>query len=164
MLLLLAHTKSSGEEVGYTSHFILKMVKEVYYEPLLLPLILSVAVVIDYSLTFYFAGSVEYILANEFSPTLVYALENGIVLPYLFFMVIFYYIAGYVVLDLLKDSKIYSVGALIILLMSITHVLGGFSWYVLNTWYSDVVFMLSMSSVVITLAVFGYEIIEYISS
>jgi hypothetical protein len=107
------------------------------------PLILSAAVVIDYALTFYLAGSIERILKYEYSPTLVYAVEHGIVIPYLVFTVFFYYAAGYAVLKHLWDSRIYYVGVAIILLMSITHVLGGLSWYVLNIYYSNAVLALS---------------------
>ncbi|MEA3281986.1 MAG: hypothetical protein U9Q68_05420 [Euryarchaeota archaeon] len=126
------------------------------------PLILSAAVVIDYALTFYLAGSIERILKYEYSPTLVYAVEHGIVIPYLVFTVFFYYAAGYTVLKYLRDSRIYYVGVAIILLMSITHVLGGLSWYVLSASYSNAVLTLSLTSVVITIAVFGYEIIRQI--
>ena len=126
------------------------------------PLVLSVAVVIDYALTFYLAGSIERILKYEYSPTLVYAVEHGIVIQYLVFTVFFYYAAGYTVLKYLRDSGIYYVGVAIILLMSITHVLGGLSWYVLSACYSNAVLTLSLTSVVITIAVFGYEIIRQI--
>jgi len=127
-----------------------------------IPLVLSAAVVIDYALTFYLAGSIERILKYEYSPTLVYAVEHDIVIPYLMFTVFFYYAAGYIVLKYLMDSRIYYIGVFIILLMSITHVLGGLSWYVLSACYSNTVLALSLTSVVITIAVFGYEIIRQI--
>ncbi len=60
-----------------------------------IPLVLSAAVVIDYALTFYLAGGLERILKYEYSPTLVYAIEHNIVIPYLVFTVFFYYAAGY---------------------------------------------------------------------
>jgi len=126
------------------------------------PLILSAAVVIDYALTFYLAGSIERILKYEYSSTLVYAVEHGIIIPYLVFTVFFYYAAGYTVLKYLRDSRIYYVGVAIILLMRITHVLGGLSWYVLSASYSNAVLALSLTSVVITIAVFGCEIIRQI--
>jgi len=81
------------------------------------PLILSAAVVIDYALTFYLAGSIEMILKYEHSPTLVYAVEHGIVIPYLVFTIFFYYAAGYTVLKYLRGSGIYYVGVAIVLLM-----------------------------------------------
>jgi hypothetical protein len=127
-----------------------------------IPLVLSAAVVIDYALTFYIAGSIERILKYEYSPTLVYAVEHDLVIPYLVFTVFFYYAAGYIVLKYLRDSGIYYIGAYVILLMSITHVLGGLSWYVPSAWYSNAVLALSLTSVVVTIAVFGYEIIRQI--
>ena len=127
-----------------------------------IPLILSLAVTIDYVLTFYLADSIEMIRKYEHSPTLVYAVEHDIVIPYLVFTVFFYYAAGYTVLKYLEDSGIYYIGVAIVLLMSITHVLGGLSWYVLNPCYSNAVLTLSLISVVIAIAVFGYEIIRQV--
>jgi len=129
-----------------------------------IPLILSAAVVIDYALTFYLAGGLERILKYECRPTLVYAVEHGIVIPYLVFTVFFYYAAGYIVLKYLMDSRIYYIGVAIIPLMSITHVLGGLSWYVLNVHYSNAVLTLTLISVVVTIAVFGYEVVRQIGS
>ncbi|MEA3324288.1 MAG: hypothetical protein U9Q37_04010 [Euryarchaeota archaeon] len=136
--------------------------QSIYHNYKAVPLILSAAVVIDYALTFYLAGSIERILNYEYSPTLVYAVEHDLVIPYLVFTVFFYYAAGYTVLKYLRDSGIYYVGVAIILLMSITHVLGGLSWYVLSACYSNAVLALSLTSVVITITVFGYEIIRQI--
>ncbi|WP_340818428.1 hypothetical protein [Methanolobus sp. WCC4] len=115
---------------------------------------------IDYSLTFYFAGSIENILANEFSPTLVFAVENDIVLPYLALTVVFYYVMGYTILHFLENEDIYPIGVFIILLMSVTHVLGGLSWFVLKEAYSNMIFMLSMTSIIIAISVFGYEVLK----
>jgi len=130
----------------------------IYHNYRLIPLFLSVSVIIDYSLTFYFAGSIENLLAHEFSPTLVFAVKNDIVLPYLAFIVVFYYFMGYTILKFLDGEQIYPIGVFIIILMSLTHVLGGLSWFVLSESYSNMIFMLSMTSIIIALSVFGYEI------
>ena len=53
--------------------------------------------------------------------------------------------------DLIKDCRI--TGELLF---------GGLSWYVLSASYSNAVLALSLTSVVITIAVFGYEIIRQI--
>ncbi len=136
--------------------------QSIYHNYRAIPLVLSLAVVIDYALTFYLAGGIEMILKYEYSPTLTYAIRNGIVIPYLGSTVFFYYAAGYTVLKYLRDSEIYYIGVAIILLMSITHVLGGLSWYVLSACYSNAVLALPLISVVVTIAVFGYEIIRQI--
>jgi hypothetical protein len=117
-------------------------------------------VITDYFLTFHFAGSTEAILKYEFSPILLFAVKHDIVIPYLMGMVLFYYAAGYLVLSLLADSEIYFVGVAIVLLIGITHVLGGLSWYVQNAWYSNTVIALSMISVLTTLMAFGYEVFK----
>ncbi|MBN2110640.1 MAG: hypothetical protein JW705_06090 [Methanosarcinaceae archaeon] len=139
-------------------HRILQSMLSIYHNYRLIPLFLSVSVIIDYSLTFYFAGSIDNILAYEFSPTLVFAVRNGIVLPYLALTILFYYFMGYTVLKFLDGDVIYPIGVFIMLLMSITHVLGGLSWLVMNESYSNMIFMLSMTSIIIALSVFGYEV------
>jgi len=139
-------------------HRILQNMLSIYHNYRLIPLFLSVSVIIDYSLTFYFAGSIENILAHEFSPTLVFAVKNDIVLPYLAVIVVFYYFMGYTILKFLDGEEIYPIGVFIILLMSLTHVLGGLSWFILSKSYSNMIFMLSMTSIIIALSVFGYEI------
>ena len=80
--------------------------QSIYRSYRMLPLILCAGVIIDYSLTFHFAGSIETVLQYEFSPTLTYAIRHDIVIPYLLFTIIFYYIAGYTVLKYLADSEI----------------------------------------------------------
>jgi hypothetical protein len=132
----------------------------IYHNCKLIPLCLCIAVITDYLLTFHFAGSIEAILNYEFSPTLLFAVRNGIVIPYLGALVIFYYVAGYFVLSLLADSEIYFVGVAIVLLISLTHVLGGLSWYIKSPYYSNTVIALSMISVLTTLMAFGYEVFK----
>lgn len=139
-------------------HRILQNMLSIYHNYRLIPLFLSVSVIIDYSLTFYFAGSIENLLAHEFSPTLVFAVKNDIVLSYLAVIVVFYYFMGYTILKFLDGEEIYPIGVFIILLMSLTHVLGGLSWFILSKSYSNMIFMLSMTSIIIALSVFGYEI------
>ncbi len=139
---------------------ILQSMRSIYRNYKAIPLFLCFSVIIDYSLTFYFAGSIENILAHEFSPTLVFAVKHNMVLPYLSLTVLFYYVMGYIILKLLKDEDIYPIGVLIILLMSVTHVLGGLSWLVLKETYSNMIFMLSMTSVIVALSVFGYEVLK----
>ncbi len=134
--------------------------QSIYHNYKLIPLCLCIGVITDYFLTFHFAGSTEAILKYEFSPTLLFAVRHGIVIPYLGAMVLFYYAAGYFVLSLLADSEIYFVGVAIVLLISITHVLGGISWYIQNAWYSNSVIALSMISVLTTLMAFGYEVFK----
>lgn len=141
-------------------HQILRSLLSIYHNYKVMPLFLCIAVIIDYSLTFYFAGSVENILAYEFSPTLLFAVRNNIVVPYLMATVMFYYFMSYTILKFLENDRIYPVGVFIILLMSLTHVLGGLSWFVLSEAYSNMIFMLSITSIIIAISVFGYEVLD----
>ncbi|MFP4654461.1 MAG: hypothetical protein ACLFMM_02095 [Methanohalobium sp.] len=133
---------------------------ESIFQKRILPLFLSVSIIIDYTLTFYFADSIKEILENEFSPILLFAIENNVVIPYFIVIVFFYYGISYSVLKALEGTKLYYFGASIILLMSITHFLGGMSWYIRETYYSNAIFTLSMVSILFALGLFGYEIIR----
>lgn len=93
-------------------HRILQNMLSIYHNYRLISLFLSVSVIIDYSLTFYFAGSIENILAHEFSPTLVFAVKNDIVLPYLAVIVVFYYFMGYTILKFLDGESISPIGVI----------------------------------------------------
>lgn len=135
-------------------------IQSIYHNYKIIPLFLCIALLIDYSLTFHLAGSSQNILDYEFSPLLVYAVEHDIVILYMVLTASFYYFAAYVVLSLLYNTEIYAIGVAIILLMSITHVMGGLSWYVLQEAYSNVVLTLSLISVLMTITLFAYEVIR----
>jgi hypothetical protein len=125
-----------------------------------IPLFLCISVAIDYTLTLYLAGSREAIQRYEFSPLLRYAMEHNVVIIYLVFTIFFYYVSAYIVLKLLKDEPIYSAGVALILLLSITHLLGGLSWVFRNAWYSNMVMALSLASIALAIASFGYVILQ----
>lgn len=135
-------------------------IQSIYHNYKVIPLFLCIALLIDYSLTFHLAGSSQNILDYEFSPLLVYAVEHDIVILYMVVTASFYYFAAYVVLSLLYNTEIYAIGVAIILLMSITHVMGGLSWYVLQEAYSNTVLTLSLISVLMTITLFAYEVIR----
>jgi hypothetical protein len=132
----------------------------IYANYRLIPFFLSISVAIDYTLTLYLAGSVEAIQSYEFSPLLRYAVGNDIVAIYLMFTIFFYYVSAYIVLKLLKDEPIYSAGVAIILLLSLTHLLGGLSWVVKIAWYSNMIMALSLASIALAIASFGYVILR----
>jgi len=135
-------------------------IQSIYHNYKAVPFILCVSLLIDYSFTFHFAGSAQNILDYEFSPLLVYAVEHDVVIPYMLLTASFYYFAAYAVLSLLHDTDIYPIGVAVILLMSITHVMGGLSWYVLKEAYSNAVLTLSLISVIMTITLFAYEVIR----
>jgi hypothetical protein len=118
------------------------------------------SLIVDYSLTFHFAGSLQNILDYEFSPLLVYAVEHDIVIPYMLLTASFYYFAAYSVLKMLYETDIYPIGVAVILLMSITHIMGGLSWYVMKEAYSNSVLTLSLISVIMTITLFAYEVVS----
>lgn len=135
-------------------------IQSIYHNYKIIPFFLCISLLIDYSLTFHFAGSYQNILKYEFSPLLVYALEHDVVVPYMLLTASFYYFAAYAVLSLLNNTEVYPIGVAVILLMSITHVMGGLSWYVLQEAYSSAVLTLSLISVIMTITLFAYEVIR----
>jgi len=132
----------------------------IYANYRVIPLFLCISIAIDYTLTLYLAGSREAIQRYEFSPLLRYAMEHNLVIIYLVFTIFFYYISAYIVLKLIKDEPVYSAGVALILLLSITHLLGGLSWVFRNAWYSNMVMALSLASIALAIASFGYVILQ----
>lgn len=133
--------------------------QSIYHNYKLLPLILSFAVLIDYFFTFYFAPDLSTIMKYEYSPTLLFALKNNVLVPYIVAMFVFYYIAGYLVLKNLKKSSLYPVGIIILAIISTTHIMGGLSWYILDPLYSTIVLIFSKISIIIALGSFGYVVV-----
>lgn len=136
--------------------------RSIYYDHKIVPLFLSAAILIDYSLTFFFAGSISNIMSFENSFLLKYAIENNFVIPYLLGVMAFYYAASYIVLDLFKGQEVYPAGVGIIGLMAVQHIAGGMSWFVNNAIYSYSVISLSMITIVLAMILLGYTIIKNI--
>jgi hypothetical protein len=75
---------------------------------------------------------------------------------YLLAIVVFYYAAAYAVLRILQPTGYYRYGVGLVVLVSLTHVLGGLSWQVKTGWYSTSIVALSFASVIISICLFGY--------
>ena len=120
----------------------------------------ALAVIIDYTLTFYLAGDTSMITTWEASPFVRFAVIHNLMIPYLIAIILFYYGASYAVLRILHDSDYYKFGVLLILTLSITHVFGGLSWYFRNAFYSNGVFILSLLSIVIAVILFGFSLLN----
>ena len=131
-----------------------------YYDPRVIALIPVLAVIIDYSLTFLLAGSTELILVAEASPLVRFAVAHGLMPLYFAILVLFYYGASYFVLRLLSGGELYPLGVALIVLMGLTHMLGGLSWYIRNPFYSDTVIGLSFMAVIVAIVIFGYAVVR----
>lgn len=126
-----------------------------------LPFFFAVSAIIDYSTTLWFAGTKENLIRNEFSPLLVYAVSNDLLIPYFVFTVIFYFSGSYLALKLLAgDEKLFYSASAIIILISLAHTLGGFSWYFKSEAYSNA--LLAISAITIMMAIFlsGWSILH----
>ena len=120
----------------------------------------ALAVIIDYALTFYLAGDTSMIISWEASPFVRFAVAHNLMAAYLIGIVLFYYGASYAVLRILSGTEYYRFGFLLIIILSITHVIGGMSWYFRNAMYSNGVFVMSILSIVIAFIVFGFSLLN----
>lgn len=120
----------------------------------------ALAVLFDYSMTLIFSGGKEVLLRFEFSPLVRYAVEHDIVAVYLLAMMLFYYGMAFAALRLLRTTGLYRFGVVLILLVSVTHVLGGLSWVVRNGLYSYAVHGVSVAAIVVALAAFGCAVLR----
>ncbi|MBU4077836.1 MAG: hypothetical protein KKI06_14235 [Euryarchaeota archaeon] len=126
-----------------------------------IPFFFAVSAIIDYSFTIWLAGSKENLIQNEFSPLLVYAVRNDLLMPFVFFTVIFYFSASYLVLKLLsQDEKLFYPASAILILISLAHTFGGLSWYFKSEAYSNAI--LAISAITIMMAIFlsGWSILQ----
>jgi len=120
----------------------------------------AICVILDYTLTFFLAGDTSMITSWEASPFVRFAVINNLMIPYLVAIVVFYYGASYAVLRILDGTEYYKFGILLIVSMSITHLIGGMSWYFRNAMYSNGVLVMSLLSIVIAFIVFGFTLIR----
>ena len=137
-----------------------KRVHELYHDERVVAFLPVAALAIDYTLTFFFAGSRETLLLYEASPLLRFAVANDLVLLSVAALMAFYYLASWFVLKLLAGSDLYPVGVTLICLVSLTHLLGGMSWYFRSSLYSSTVVGLSLISILVAVLIFGYTVLR----
>ena len=131
-----------------------------FHDYRLIALLPAIGVILDYALTFFLAGDTSNIIIGEASPFVRFAVINNIFIPYIVAIVLFYYGASYAILRILDGTDYYKFGVLVIIAMSITHLVGGMSWYFRNAMYSNSVMIISFISIVIALAVFGFSLVR----
>jgi drug/metabolite transporter (DMT)-like permease len=125
------------------------------------PFFFAMSAIIDYSFTIWLSGTKENLVQNEFSPLLVYAVRHDLLIPYFVFTVIFSFAASYFVLKMLsRDEKLFYPASAILILLSLAHTFGGFSWYFKNAAYSNAI--LAISAITIMMAIFlsGWAILQ----
>jgi hypothetical protein len=150
-----------SQEKAITTQTFTSLIKTVYHTPALAGLVPAAAVSIDYALTFSLASGTSMILRWEASPFVRFAVANNAMLLYLTAIILFYYLAAYGVLHVLESTPYYRFGFALILLVSITHVLGGLSWQFRTAWYSNAIVVLSFTSILIAIILFGYTLITH---
>lgn len=126
-----------------------------------LPVFFSASAIIDYSTTLWFSGSKENLIQNEFSPMLVYAVSNDMLIPYAFFTVIFYFSASYLALKMLSsDEKLFYCASAILALISLAHTFGGLSWYFKSEAYSNSILAISAIAVMMAIFLSGWSVLH----
>ena len=80
--------------------------RRIYDTPACVALIPSLAVIIDYTLTFFLAADTGMILQWEASPLVRFAVAHNIMAVYLLAIVLFYYGAAYAVLRILRPTRL----------------------------------------------------------
>jgi hypothetical protein len=133
---------------------------KIYGDYKIIALAPAIAVIIDYALTFYLAGDTSMITSWEASPFVRFAVIQNLMAVYLIAIVLFYYGASYAVLRILKGSDYYRFGVFLIGILSVTHVIGGMSWYFRSALYSNGVLVLSLVSIVIAFILFGFSLLR----
>jgi hypothetical protein len=137
-----------------------EIIRKIYSNYKIIAMAPAIAVILDYALTFYLAGDTSMITTWEASPFVRFAVINNMMAIYLVGIVLFYYGASYAVLRIFNGTSYYRFGVFLIVILSITHVVGGMSWYFRNALYSNGVVILSLSSIVIAFILFGFSLLN----
>jgi hypothetical protein len=115
--------------------------------------LLFASLIVDYALTLYFSDGD--LLNGELSPILRYAAENGFATQWVIIssIAITFIIFGSL-LYLQRYDFAYTGAVVIILLLSVSHILAGLSWYLKNTMYSSFIFTLSLGLISSSIFIF----------
>ena len=132
----------------------MKFFGELLDRPSLIALMPALAVFFDYTMTLTISGGRAAIMAFEYSPILRTAVASNLLLPCLTALAIGYYFLSYLALRALHGSRYYPFGVLVIILISLTHVSGGFSWIIRNSAYSHGVLLIAAAGIVVALLAF----------
>lgn len=108
-----------------------------------------ISVIADYTLTFVFAHGLDEILMYEFSPIVRVAATHGLVPLVVVGIAVSYYILSYLALKTLCDTCVYPFTVALLVVVSVTHVMGGFSWLLRDPFCSYMVQGLSIMSFVL---------------
>ena len=136
------------------------LLKKLYRDYRLIAALPAVCVILDYLMTFFLAGDTSLIISWEASPLVRFAVINHVMIPYLVAIVLFYYLAAYAVLRIVDGTVYYKFGVMLIILLSITHLIGGMSWYFRNMMYSNGVLMMSVLSIILAFVIFSFSLIR----
>lgn len=111
----------------------------------------ALSVIADYTLTFVFAHGLDEILRYEFSPIARTAAVYGFVPLVVVGIAVSYYLLSYLALRTLCGTCVYPFTVALLAVVSITHVMGGFSWLVRVPFYSNMVHGLSIMAAVLAM-------------
>lgn len=126
--------------------------KCIYKNIRLLAIFPALSVIADYTLTFVFANGLDEILMYEFSPVARAAAVHGLVPLVVLAIALSYYLLFYLALRTLYGTCVYPFAVALLFVVSVTHVMGGLSWLVRVSFYSNIVQGLTIMAVVLAVA------------
>lgn len=133
------------------------LANKIFYDPRKIALMPPFGIIMDYSLTFIFAGGPDNIMMYEFSPIMRLSAATGLIFPTMLIIAGFYYLAAFIGLKALSNSSTYPFGVAIAAIVMFTHIMGGFSWIIKNQTYAYTVFGMSLMTITIAFIAFLYS-------
>lgn len=133
------------------------LANRIFHDPRLVALLPAAGIIMDYSLTFIFAGGHDKILMYEFSPIMRYSAATGLIIPTMLTIAGFYYLVTLIGLKALINNRIYPFGVAIAAIVALTHIMGGFSWIIKNQFFSYTVHGMSLMTIIIASTAFLYS-------
>ena len=133
------------------------LANKIFLNPARMALMPPAGIIMDYSLTFFFAGSTDNIMMYEYSPVMRASAAAGLIFPAMLLIAGFYYFAAFKGLKILLKSRIYPFGVAVAATIMLTHIMGGFSWVIKNQTYAYTVFGMSLMTIIIAFSAFLYS-------
>jgi len=122
---------------------------------------LAISIIIDYTCTLWFSGSIENLINNEHSLLLIQVVKHELLIPYALVMMGLYFACSYLALHALEKYKIFPVALLSITLIAIAHSFAGISWYVKSALYTNMIFTVLAISFGMVIFCFAHLLIRH---
>lgn len=155
-------TKSQEENISeqliYKSNKGQKQKKCIIY---IIPIIIAISVIFDYSLTIIFSNGKNDLIQNESNQILVYAIQHNIEIPVVLGLSILVFFLTFIILKSMRNNNfLFYSATFLILFLIVMRTIIGLSWVYRSSTFSFIIKMSTFSALIPAVAMFIYSLEE----